>query len=92
MSVSRDFAFVVDEALSADNLIKLIKNVDKKIISEVNIFDVYRGKNIDSNKKSIAVEVKMQPEKVTFTDQEIDAISSKIIKEASSSLGAVLRS
>ena len=56
------------------------------------LFDVYRGKNIDSNKKSIAVEVKMQPEKLTFTDQEIDAISSKIIKEVSNSLGAVLRS
>lgn len=92
MSVSRDFAFVVDEEINADKLIKVIKNIDQKIISEVKLFDVYRGKNIDSNKKSIAVEVKMQPEKLTFTDQEIDAISSKIIKEVSNSLGAVLRS
>jgi phenylalanyl-tRNA synthetase beta chain len=90
--VSRDFAFVVDEEINADKLIKIIKNIDQKIISEVKLFDIYRGKNIDSNKKSIAVEVKMQPEKLTFTDQEIDAISSQIIKEVSNSLGAVLRS
>ena len=53
------------------------QNVDKKLISNVNVFDVYEGKGIEPGKKSIAIAVTIQPREKTMTDAEIDALSSK---------------
>jgi len=59
--VVRDFAFVIDEKYSSGEIISLVKNIDKELIKNVKIFDVYQGDNIDSGKKSIAFNVTIEP-------------------------------
>ena len=89
--VSRDFAFIVDRAVKAGDIVRTAQNVDKKLISEVTVFDVYEGKGIDEGKKSIAIAVTMQPREKTMTDEEIDAVATKIVAEVTKKTGGTLR-
>ena len=89
--VSRDFAFIVDRAVKAGDMVRATQNVDKKLISEVTVFDVYEGKGIDEGKKSIAIAVTMQPREKTMTDEEIDAVAAKIVAEVTKKTGGTLR-
>jgi phenylalanyl-tRNA synthetase beta chain len=89
--VTRDFAFVVERGVKAADIVRAAQNVDKKLISDVSVFDVYEGKGIDPDKKSIAIAVTMQPRDKTMTDQEIDALAAKIVAEVSKRTGGVLR-
>ena len=88
LPVSRDFAFVVENKVQAAELIKAVKGVDKVLITEAQVFDVYQLQN---GKKSLAVEVTLQPREKTFTDADIEAISAKIIATAQKAVGATLR-
>ena len=67
------------------------QNVDKKLITEVSVFDVYEGKGIDETKKSIAIAVTIQPRDKTMTDEEIDAVGAKIVAEVTKKTGGTLR-
>ncbi len=67
------------------------QGVDKKLISNVSVFDVYEGKGIDPDKKSIAIAVTLQPREKTMTDEEIDALAAKIVGEVTKRTGGVLR-
>jgi phenylalanyl-tRNA synthetase beta chain len=89
--VSRDFAFIVDRAVKSGDIVRAAQNVDKKLITEVTVFDVYEGKGIDDDKKSIAIAVTIQPRERTLTDQEIDAVAAKIVAEVAKRTGGVLR-
>ena len=89
--VERDFAFVVDRAVKADDLVRAAQGVDRKLITNIAVFDVYEGAGIDPDKKSIAVAVTLQPREKTLTDQEIDAVSAKIVAEVGKRTGGVLR-
>lgn len=89
--VERDFAFLVNKDQEIDKIIKTISNCDKKLIKEVNIFDIFSGNNIDKDKKSIALRVKIEPQNQTLTSKEIDDISQKIITTVSSNCNATLR-
>ncbi len=89
--VERDFAFVVDRAVKAADLVRAAQNVDKKLITNVAVFDVYEGKGIDPGKKSIAIAVTMQPRDKTMTDQEIEALAGKIVAEVTKRTGGTLR-
>jgi phenylalanyl-tRNA synthetase beta chain len=89
--VVRDFAFIVDENVFALNLVKSIKGVEQNLIEEVNLFDVYQGKNIEEGKKSIALSVKLQPKEKTFSEEEINEICNKIVNQALIKHGAKLR-
>jgi phenylalanyl-tRNA synthetase beta chain len=89
--VSRDFAFIVDRAVKAGDIVRAAQGVDKKLIADVTVFDVYEGKGIDDGKKSIAIAVTMQPREKTMTDEEIDAVGAKIIAEVTKKTGGVLR-
>ena len=73
--VSRDFAFIVDRKVKAGDIVRAAQGVDKKLITGVSVFDLYEGKGIDPDKKSIAIAVTMQPREKTMTDQEIDAVA-----------------
>ncbi|MEO0880111.1 MAG: phenylalanine--tRNA ligase subunit beta, partial [Pseudomonadota bacterium] len=77
--LTRDFAFVVDEDVSAATLIKAVTGADKKLIADVTLFDVYRGKGVEEGKKSLALEVTLQPRERTLTDDDIDAVAAKIV-------------
>ncbi|WP_445218924.1 phenylalanine--tRNA ligase subunit beta [Bradyrhizobium sp. Pa8] len=89
--VSRDFAFIVDRTVKAGDIVRAAQGVDKKLITGVNVFDVYEGKGIDDDKKSIAIAVTIQPREKTLTDQEIEAVAAKIVAEVTKKTGGVLR-
>jgi phenylalanyl-tRNA synthetase beta chain len=89
--VERDFAFVVDRAVKAADILRAARGVDRKLITDVTVFDVYEGEGIDPGKKSIAIAVTLQPREKTMTDQEIEAIAAKIVAEVSKRTGGVLR-
>ena len=92
LPLSRDFAFVVDDAIAAEALIKAVRGAEKKLIVDVALFDVYRGKGVPEGKKSLAVEVKFQPREKTMTDEEIDAVSARIVAQVAKATEGVLRS
>jgi phenylalanyl-tRNA synthetase beta chain len=89
--VERDFAFVVDRAVKAADILRATQSVDRKLISNVTVFDVYEGKGIDPGKKSIAIAVTLQPREKTMTDEEIDAVAARIVAEVGKRTGGVLR-
>jgi phenylalanyl-tRNA synthetase beta chain len=90
--VERDFAFVVDRAVKAADLVRAAQGADRKLIAQVNVFDVYEGEGIAPGKKSIAIAVTLQPREKTMTDQEIDAVAAKIVAEVGKRTGGTLRS
>lgn len=91
LPVKRDFAFVVDENVTAELLLKAVRGADKKLIAEVCLFDVYQGKGVAMGKKSLAVEVTLQPREKTLTDEEIDAVGKAVIAAVEKATGGTLR-
>lgn len=89
--VRRDFAFVVDESVSADRLIRAARNVDRKLIAEVSLFDVFEGGALGEGKKSLAIEATLQPAEKTLTDEEIEAVSKRIVAAVEKATGGTLR-
>jgi phenylalanyl-tRNA synthetase beta chain len=89
--VSRDFAFIVDRKVKAGDLVRAAQGVDKKLITDVTVFDLYEGKGIDPDKKSLAIAVTIQPREKTMTDQEIDAVAARIVAEVTKKTGGILR-
>ena len=87
----RDFAFVVDKGYQVGKLNKLIKNLDKNI-KTVNIFDVFQGGNLPSEKKSVAINVSLQSDDRTLSDKDLNQISEKIIQEVENKTGGKIRS
>lgn len=87
---TRDFAFVVDAQTPAQQLLRALKGADKSLISDVLLFDVYQGDGVAVGKKSLAVTVTIQPYARTLTEDDIAALSQRIIQQAMKS-GAVLR-
>lgn len=90
-AIARDFAFVVDSSVTAAKLIKAIKDADKNLIRDVNVFDIYEGERLGPNKKSVALSVTLQASDKTLTDVEIENLSSKITASVTKATGAVLR-
>ena len=90
-AVERDFAFVVDKDLPSENIIKIISSVNKKLIDNISVFDVYEGTGIEEGKKSIAVNVRLQPFDRTLTDDEIESFRTKVIETVSKKTGGTLR-
>jgi len=88
----RDFAFIVDNSVKAADIVRAAQNVDKKLVSNVVVFDVYEGKGIHPGKKSIAIAVTIQPREKTMTDAEIEALAGRIVAEVTKRTGGVLRS
>jgi phenylalanyl-tRNA synthetase beta chain len=91
MPLSRDFAFLVDAATPAADLVRPILGADKALIADARVFDVYQGKGVPEGQKSLAVEVAIQPREKTLTDAEIDALSARIVAAAEKAVGAKLR-
>jgi phenylalanyl-tRNA synthetase beta chain len=90
MPLTRDFAFVVDEAVAAGDLTRAVAGADKALIQDVRVFDVYRGQGVGEGRKSLAIEVVIQPREATLTDKDIDALSAKGVAAAGKA-GATLR-
>ena len=88
----RDFAFLVNKDTKAQLLVDAIQIIDKSLIKNVKIFDVYEGENIPSDKKSIAIKVTIQSDYKTLNENDLSNISSRIIKSVEEQTNAKLRS
>lgn len=89
-AVTRDFAFLVPASLAAGDLVRAVQGADKAFITGVRVFDVFAGQGVPEGKKSIAVEVTLQPGEASFKDAELKAIAEKVVA-AAAKLGGELR-
>ncbi|WP_295334753.1 phenylalanine--tRNA ligase subunit beta [Flavobacterium sp.] len=89
--VRRDLALLVDETIAFDAIYNIARQTEKSLLKDVNLFDVYQGKNLPEGKKSYAVSFTLQDNTKTLTDEQIDKIMSKLLKNMENELGASLR-
>jgi len=82
MPLTRDFAFVVDKAVAAGDLVRAVSGADKALIAKVSVFDVYEGAGVPAGSKSVALEVTLQPREATMTDAQIEALSAAVVTAA----------
>ncbi|MDD7885626.1 phenylalanine--tRNA ligase subunit beta [Flavivirga sp. 57AJ16] len=89
--VRRDFALLLDDKITFESIYKIAKQSEKQLLKNVNLFDVYQGKNLPKGKKSYAVSFTLQDENKTLTDKQIDKIMNKLQANFEKQLGAELR-
>ena len=82
---------VVDDGVAAQDVVRAAIGADKQLITDVNLFDVYRGERMQPGKKSLAIEVTLQPREKTLTDADIEAASAKIVSAVMKATGGTLR-
>ncbi|MFA5955188.1 phenylalanine--tRNA ligase subunit beta [Hyphomicrobium sp.] len=93
LPVTRDLAFIVSKDVAAGDIVKAAANADKSLIRGVAVFDVFEGGSLAAEgKKSVAIEVTIQPATETLTDQAIETITQKIITDVRKTTGGDLRS
>jgi phenylalanyl-tRNA synthetase beta chain len=90
-AVERDFAFVLDTKVTAEEIVRAARNTDRVLIDRVDVFDLYEGTGIPEGKKSLAISVRLQPKDRTLTDAEIDAVAQKIVAAVAKATGGTLR-
>ncbi|ESW73323.1 phenylalanine--tRNA ligase subunit beta [Mesorhizobium sp. RSR380A] len=90
-AVKRDFAFVVDKAVEAGTLVRAALAADKKLVTGVSVFDVFEGASLGAAKKSIAIEVSIQPVEKTLTDEDFEALAKRIVDNVGKQTGGMLR-
>lgn len=90
-SVRRDLALLIDESIAFDEIKAIARKVEQRLLKEVNLFDVYEGKNLASGKKSYGVSFTFQDENQTLTDKVIDQVMEKMIDSLGKQVGAELR-
>jgi phenylalanyl-tRNA synthetase beta chain len=91
MPLSRDFAFLLEDAVPAADVVRAALGADKVLVADVRVFDLYRGTGVPEGKKSLAIEVKLQPRDKTLTDTDIETVSAKIIGAVAKATGGTLR-
>ncbi|QQR38953.1 phenylalanine--tRNA ligase subunit beta [Devosia rhizoryzae] len=89
--VSRDFAFVMDRGVAAATILRAARGADKALIRQVDIFDVFEGAHVGEGKKSVAIEVTLQPKDRTLTDEEIEKVSAAVVAAVTKTTGGELR-
>ena len=89
--VRRDFAFVVDRGVEAAKLVRAAEGAERKLVVAVSVFDLFEREALGPGKKSIAIEVTLQPTERTMTEQEIDGVAAKIVAEVEKATGGTLR-
>ena len=91
-TVERDFAFVIDEAVTADAVLAAARDADRDLIAGVGVFDVFTGGQLGEGKKSLAINVVLQPADKTLTEDQIEAVADKVVAGVKKATGGVLRS
>lgn len=90
-AVRRDFALLLDQKVSFEEIYNIAYKTEQKLLKNVNLFDVYEGENLPEGKKSYAVSFILQDENKTLTDKQIDKIMNKLQQNFEKQLGAELR-
>jgi len=91
-SIERDIAVVVDEAIPASEIQNMIKTFDSELIEKVSVFDIYRGKNIPTGKKSLAFNIVYRSRDRTLRDDDVDLVHTSLIDYILQRTGGALRS
>jgi len=91
LPLRRDFAFVLDAGVPAGDLVRAAAAADRKLIAGVNVFDLFEGESLGPGKKSLALEVTLQPTVKTLTDEEIEAVAQRIVAEVKKATGGQIR-
>ena len=89
--IFRDLAFLVDRKVDADKIVSAAKNTDKVLITDVSVFDLYEGETL-GDKKSVAIQMTIQPVEKTMTDEEIESVCRRVVGAVGVATGATLRS
>ncbi len=90
-SINKDMAFIVDKQIESNELIEIIKRSGTRLLTDINVFDVYEGSNIENGKKSIAYSLTFNSPERTLTDEEVNEIFNKIIQDVTTKTNAILR-
>lgn len=90
-AVRRDFAFLVDADVAAGQVVRAASGADRTLIADVSVFDVFTGQGVPDGKKSLAIDVTLQPRDKTLTDAEIDAVAEKVVAAVTKATGGALR-
>jgi phenylalanyl-tRNA synthetase beta chain len=90
-AVKRDFAFLLDADVEAAEVLRAALGADRALIANVGVFDVFTGQGVPQGKKSLAIEVTLQPREKTLTDAEIEAVAAKIVAAVQKATGGELR-
>jgi phenylalanyl-tRNA synthetase beta chain len=90
--LERDFAFVVDQEVTAGQIITAVRKADRELIKDISVFDVYQGKGIEEGKKSVALSVRFEPQDATLTEAQINALFDAIVENVKLTTGGELRS
>ncbi len=88
----RDFAFIMNKDVNVQELINAVSSVDKSLIKDIQVFDVYQGDNIPENQKSVAISVTIQSFEKTLNDNDLEKINKLIIETVENKTGAKIRS
>ncbi len=89
--IGKDLAFIVDNKVTSDEIIKVIKKSGGKLLTNIQVFDVYHGEKLKDNEKSIAFHLTFEDNSKTLTDEEINILFNKIINDVTTKCHAVLR-
>jgi len=89
--VRRDFAFLLDRSVDSAKVVRAAQGADRKLIAGVSVFDLFESDALGPDKKSLAIEVTLQPSDKTLTDEGIEAIGQKIVAEVTKATGGMLR-
>ncbi|HEX3430982.1 MAG TPA: phenylalanine--tRNA ligase subunit beta [Rhizomicrobium sp.] len=91
-AVERDFAFVVDAKVTAEEILRSARNAERNLIERMEVFDVYEGAGVPEGRKSLAITLRLQPKDRTLTEAEIDSVAQKIVAAVGKATGGTLRS
>lgn len=89
--IEKDMAFVLEKRIPAEEVISVIKKAGGRLLTEVSVFDVYEGNNIEENKKSIAFKLQFMDLSRTLTNEEVMDIFNKIVEQVEKEFNATLR-
>ncbi|HVY19302.1 MAG TPA: phenylalanine--tRNA ligase subunit beta [Bauldia sp.] len=89
--VTRDFAFLVDRSIEVAKVIRAAESADRKLIVATSVFDAFESAVLGRDKKSVAIEVTLQPIERTMTEQEIEAVAARIVAAVEEATGGTLR-
>ncbi|MEN0075806.1 MAG: phenylalanine--tRNA ligase subunit beta [Paracraurococcus sp.] len=87
----RDFAFLLDEGVAAEQVLRAARGADRQLVADVAVFDRYAGDKLPAGKVSLAIQVTLQPREATLTDVQIEAVADRIVAAVVKATGAVLR-
>lgn len=90
-SIIKDLAFVVDKKMQSETIINKIKKAGGRLLTNISLFDIYEGENIDKDSKSMAYSLTFSDPAKTLSDEEVNLLFNKIIDEVTKKLNIKLR-